>query len=128
MAVYIKNFTTKSLHQNVYAKSLYQKVYQEVYVNVYKNLLEWKIIYIFINTVRSQKLSLYLLDEISCKYAHFKQVLYAKCYCETTPNEFYANFLTVDICRITNHFRSTCYPILLKWPLKDHYPKLCQKL
>ena len=27
MAVYIKNFTTKSLHQNVYAKSLYQKVY-----------------------------------------------------------------------------------------------------
>ena len=58
-------------------------------------------------------LSLYLLDEISCEYAHFQQVLYAKRYCETMSNEFYVNFLTDDICRITNHFRGTCYPILL---------------
>ena len=27
------------------------------------------------------KLSLYLLEEISCEWAHFPQVLYAKCYC-----------------------------------------------
>ena len=38
------------------------------------------------------KLSLYLLDEITCEYSQFKQILYVKYYCETMPNELRAFF------------------------------------
>ena len=38
------------------------------------------------------KLSLYLLDEITCEYVQFKQVLYVKYYCETMSNELRALF------------------------------------
>ena len=57
---------------------------------------------------QSPKLSLYLLDEISCEKAHVPQVLLAKCYCKIMLNVFYRYFSTDNICRPTDHFHGSC--------------------
>ena len=61
-------------------------------------------------------LSLYPLDEISCEYAHFPQVLYTKCYCKTMSNVFYAHFSTGNICRPTDDFHGTCSHLQITSP------------